>query len=107
MEDAAILEPKKCQVETWADREAGAARTLIHVDPACRIGPVDVGLNVDRGRIRDDGSAVGAGPQIKWALSVSDTLSVGAVLTATWQDTSPRFAGSALVVPLTWQEERR
>ena len=51
VDDAAILEPGECQVETWADRERGGDRTLVHVGPACRIGPLEIGVNLDRTRM--------------------------------------------------------
>lgn len=103
VDDAAILEPGQCQFETWTDREAGAARTLIHVGSACRVGPAEVGLNVERTRLRDGSATVGAGPQIKWARTLGDKLSVGALVSANWQDTSTRFVGSTGVLLLTWQ----
>ncbi len=49
------------------------------------------------------GTTVGASPQVKWAGPLNDALSVGVVASAGWVDTSPRFVGSTLVVPLTWQ----
>ena len=104
MDDAALLEPGQCQVETWADRERGGARTLVHLGPACRVGPVELGLNLDRVRQTGEGAVVVAGPQLKWAVPLTASLSAGVALAAAWQDGSgPRFVGSTVVVPITWQ----
>lgn len=104
VDDAALLEPGQCQVETWADRERGGARTLVHVGPACRVGPVELGLNLDRMRQTGEGAVAVAGPQLKWAVPLTTSLSAGVALAAAWQDGSgPRFAGSTVVFPLTWQ----
>lgn len=103
VDDAAILEPGQCQVEAWADRERGGGRTLVHLGPACRLGPLELGLNLDRTRLAGSDATVAAGPQIKWAVPLSESLSVGMVLLAAWQDPRPRFAGSTAVLPLTWQ----
>ncbi len=65
VDDATILEPGQCQVETWADRERGSGRTLVHLGPACRIGPVELGLNLDRTRTSGSDAAMAGGPQLK------------------------------------------
>lgn len=103
VEDAALLEPGQCQIETWADRERGGGRTLVHLGPACRLGPVELGLNLDRTREAGSDAAVTAGPQLKWAAPIAESLSIGVVFLATWQAPRPRFAGSTVVLPLTWQ----
>ena len=50
VDDAALLEPGQCQVETWFDHELGGERRLLHVGPGCRVGAVEFGLNFDRAR---------------------------------------------------------
>lgn len=103
VDDAAILEAGQCQVETWADRYAGGARTLVHFGPACHVGGVELGVSLDRLRSSEEGNLVGKGVQIKWAGSLSKSVSLGVVLAANWQNTSPGFTGTTLVVPVTWQ----
>lgn len=103
VDDAAILDGGQCQLETWVDRETGGARSAFHVGPACRVGPVELGLNVDRASTAEDGSIVLGGPQIKWAYPLGDRWSTGIVLSATWENRAPRFVGSTLVIPVTWQ----
>ncbi len=103
VDDAAMLEPGQCQLETWVDRDSHGARSLIHLGPACRIGPIELGLNLDGIDSTDMGATTVIGPQIKWAHPLTETLSAGVVLGANWQDRSPSFVASTLVFPLTWQ----
>ena len=46
VDDAGMLDPGQCQVETWVERHA-AAGTLTHVGPGCRAGPVELALNAN------------------------------------------------------------
>ena len=48
VDDAAMVEPGRCQVETWWLRAPAAVTTLLHLGPACRVGPLELGLNLDR-----------------------------------------------------------
>jgi hypothetical protein len=106
VDDAAILDPGQCQLETWSDRHAHASQGLLHIGPACRVGPVELGLNLEREH-GGEGRTVRAGPQIKWAFAVNDSLSAGVLATAGWQGdahaTALRLSGSSIVVPVTWQ----
>lgn len=103
VEDAVILEPGQCQVESWHEREYGGTRRLVHLGPACRVGAVQFGLNVDRTSLASEPSSIACSPQLKWAGRLSDDVSVGVLLSAAWQDGHPRYTGSTLGVPLTWQ----
>lgn len=103
VDDAALLEPGQCQVEAWFDRENGNARSLLHVGPACRVGAVEFGLNLDRARSAGAAAPTGYGAQLKWARSLHERWSAGLVLALAGQDKSPGYAGSSLVVPITWQ----
>jgi hypothetical protein len=102
VDDAALLAPGECQIETWLERR-GDGRRLLHGGPACRYGAFEWGLNLDATRQAGAGSAMAAGPQVKWAYPLNDRLAVGLVLSATAQDSAPRLAGGGLVLPLTWQ----
>lgn len=102
VDDAAILEPDQCQLETWADRETGGLRSLSHVGPGCRVGPVELSLNLDRTRA-EAGNVTAASPQIKWAQAMDDRLSVGVVASATQQDHPPHRVGNTLALLATWQ----
>jgi hypothetical protein len=100
VDDAAILEPGQCQTELWLEQADG--RRLEHVGPACRLGSVEVGLNLDRGRLSGAPGLRSGGPQLKWAGELTPTLSIGAVWSATWQSVRPHLAGQSLLIPLTW-----
>ncbi|RQO55449.1 hypothetical protein DBV14_11890 [Variovorax sp. KBW07] len=114
VDDAAILDPGQCQVETWTDWHVRSAQGLLHIGPACRVGPVELGLNLEREHGSSSSSerrTVRAGPQIKWAFAINDSLSAGVLASANWQSTTPheghatslRFASSSVVIPVTWQ----
>ena len=98
--DAAMLEAGKCQLETWLERE-GSGRKLLHVGPACRIGPVELGLNVDRSQSSGQKPSTIVGPQIKWAAAVDDRVGIGVVALAGWQGNAPRHAVGSLYAPLS------
>jgi hypothetical protein len=102
VDDAAMAEPGQCLVETWVDRQQGGGRSLLHVGPACRVGAVELGLNVDRTRAQGAGTVGFAGAQVKWAHDFNAAFAAGAVLAATMQDGSPRYAGTTLVLPFTF-----
>jgi hypothetical protein len=103
VDDAAVLEPGQCQLEAWFDREQGGQRKLLHAGPACRGGAIEWGLNFDRARIGSGDTFDLAGAQAKWAVPVADGFSAGLVVAAALQDPAPRYAGSSLVFPVTWE----
>jgi hypothetical protein len=100
VDDAAILEAGTCLVETWWER-ADHAGSLMHLGPACRVGPVELALNADRIQPRDRAAQTPVGPQIKWAVPIADRVSVGLVTLIAWQGSSPRYAGATWYAPLT------
>ncbi len=103
VDDAAILEPGQCQLETWFDRETERAQRLLHVGPACRLGAVEVGLNIDRVRQGTSSTSTILAPQVKWALALTEQIGIGLIGVANAQDRSPRYLGSTLVVPVSIQ----
>jgi hypothetical protein len=102
VDDAAMLEPGQCQLETWAEREQGGARRLAHAGPACRVGPVEAGISWDRARNTGAGSVTTVSPQLKWAHALDAHWSAGLVYTGTWQTGGAGYQGSTLLVPVTW-----
>lgn len=108
VDDAAIVDPGQCQIETWADRRDGerSGYAPVHLGPACRVGPVELGLNLERER-GSEGRTVRAAPQLKWAHALSDDLGVGLLVAAAWERSPERgalrYTGASVVVPLTWQ----
>lgn len=105
VDDAVILEPGQCEVETWFDRERASARTLTHIGPACRAGSVELAFNADSVRQDGLGRHTAGGPQLKWAHALTPTFSVGAVAAMTWRDRSPRALTATVVLPITWQPD--
>ena len=103
VDDAAILDPGQCQVETWFDHAESGSAHLWHVGPACRVGPVELGLNFDAIRTDSGERTSVGGVQVKWARPLTEKISIGAVVAAAWQDRSPHFVGTSVVIPLTWQ----
>ncbi len=102
VDDATMLDPGQCQVETWFERFVDGDARVWHVGPACRVGAVELGLNLDAVRTSDGRTNVG-GVQVKWVRRLSEQVSIGAVATAAWQDETPHHVGSNVVIPLTWQ----
>jgi hypothetical protein len=100
VDDAAILDAGTCQVETWWEH-ANHAGSLLHVGPACRVGPVELAVNADRIQPRDRAPQTPVGLQVKWATSIDDRISVGLVALAAWQGSAPSYAGATLYAPLT------
>lgn len=103
VDDAAILDPGQCQIEAWADRQAGGSRSLAHVGPGCRVGPMEISLNLERSRARGGATEASAGPQLKWAGGIADGLSWGAAASTTLRDRSPHRLGGTLVLLGSWQ----
>ena len=103
VDDAAMLDVGKCKLEGWAERETGGARTLHHLGTGCRVGPVELGLNLDKEKQTLSDAATSFGPQIKWAFPLNDVLSVGVAASAKFSSQSPHYASSTVVLPLSWR----
>src|SRR5262245_38936155 len=98
VDDASVLAPGRCQVELWALR--GEEARLGHIGPACRVGPVEVGLTLER--LSNAGEhATLAGAQVKWVTSLSSQVDIG-VAAATLHDTTRGGDLFTAYVPLTW-----
>ena len=103
VDDAAMLDVGKCKLEGWAERETGGARTLHHLGTGCRVGPVELGLSLDKEKQTTSDNATSYGPQIKWAFPLNDVLSVGVAASAKFNSQSPHYASSTVVFPLSWR----
>ena len=101
VDDAVMLEPGQCQVETWAERERGGGRRLAHVGPGCRVGPVELAISWDRSRSGGD-SATTVSPQLKWAHALTGHWAIGVVVTPVWETGGAGYQGTTVLVPLTW-----
>lgn len=109
VDDAAIVETGHCQYEAWLARAPSAAlpATPAHLGSGCRVGPLELGFNLDRLSNSSD-SVVFAGPQLKW---VADPL-VGALSAGiAWSAVRDLKRGGRLAhtayVPLTWAPDDR
>lgn len=96
VDDAAIVEPGQCQLELW--QEQVQHRRLRHAGPACHLGGVEFGLNLERQERQSSW-----GPQLKWATELQPGLAVGLVLATTHQHQDPHWSGLSLLLPLSWQ----
>lgn len=101
VDDAAILEPGSCELESWFTRAHGGER-LLHAGAGCRIGPVELGLAGEYAR-PDGGSQASYGLQAKWAREWLPGLSVGWSLSSDWQaHVRPRYQGVNAAALATW-----
>lgn len=98
VDDAALLAPQRCQVEAWALR--GEVLRLAHVGPACRVGPVEVGMALERLSEDSQHDAI-VGAQVKWATALAPQLDVGLVASAS-RDTTRGVNLWTAYAPLTW-----
>ena len=103
VDDANMLDEGQCKLEVWTERESGGGRTLLHGGPGCRVGPVELDLNVDREKFTGMEGATSFSPQIKWATDVNEQLAVGLVVGSRFNNQSPRYASTSVYLPVTWR----
>lgn len=102
VDDAVELEPGHCQFETWSTRSPEAATNQFHVGAGCRVGPVELGLNLDRLSTVHDGLS-SLGPQLKWVAGRwGEQFSAGAVWAAAVDVTRGGRPAQTVYLPLTW-----
>ncbi len=102
VDDANMLDEGQCKLEVWAEREAGGSRTLGHAGPGCRVGPVELDLNIERQKFAGLAGSTSVSPQIKWATSLNDQLNIGLVAGSSFASPASRYTGSTVYIPLTW-----
>lgn len=103
VDDAGVAEPGHCQYETWLTRAPSPSATLFRLGPACRVGPVELGLNFDRvATAADTRSALGA--QLKWSAAdpLLGTLGAGAVWSIAHDLKHGGRPTHVLYLPFTW-----
>ncbi|MEP6873023.1 MAG: hypothetical protein ABI887_01540 [Burkholderiales bacterium] len=102
VDDATVLEPGHCQYEAWVVRAPAAGATVAHIGPGCRVGPVEVGVNVDRWSVAGNGRTL-LGPQLKWVVDpLVDRLSAGLAWSAFYDLTNHGRPTQTLYAPVTW-----
>lgn len=102
VDDANMLDEGQCKLEVWTERETGGSRALVHAGPGCRVGPVELDLNIERQKFSGLAASTSFSPQVKWATSLNDQLNVGLVAGSGFTSQSWRYTGSTLYIPLTW-----
>lgn len=101
VDDAALLDPGQCQLETWFDRHPVGEGSLIHAGPGCRAGPVEIGLDLDRYR-GDSSTRTYTSAQLKYARPLSAAWSVGIAAQTSMSSRASHYSGSSIVLPVTW-----
>ena len=103
VDDPYTLSPGECQVETWAGRASSDRAKLWHVGPACQLGPVQIGLNIDGANLPGERS-VEVGPSVKWNFyGDSDSLFAAGVSAAlTFDAREGGRQGGQLLLPVAW-----
>lgn len=104
VDDADTLAPGRCQYELWAGRAEASLTHFQHAGPACRVGPVELGLNLDRASSPDARSLL-AGPSVKWTWygQADAPLRAAVAFAAAWDLRNPGRPGRQLLLPVTWQ----
>jgi hypothetical protein len=99
IDDATILDPGRCHVETWVEHNGGTTLTL---GPACHAGGVEWSLGLEG---PTTGSLVtwSVAPQAKVAFPLPDErFAVGAAVGLVLADQLRDFEGAYALVPFTW-----
>lgn len=102
VDDANLLDDGQCKLEVWTERETGGSRTLAHAGPGCRVGPVELDLNIDRQKFAARAGTTSFSPQVKWATGLNDQVNMGLVVGSSFSSQSPRYTSSTVYIPLTW-----
>lgn len=105
VDDAGTLDPGRCQYELWGGRFSDARTTVWHAGPSCRVGPVELGFNVDGNSVAGLRTQ-SIGPQLKWTfLGQAPDATLSAAISASTVFEVPRRGGrmgAQFVVPVTW-----
>jgi len=102
VDDATVMEPNQCLLETWADAFRGGNGSW-HVGPACRVGAWELGLGIDRAGLPGTKTQHIFSPQTKWAMPITPTVSIGAEFAAVFEE--GRYSSFQPLVPVTWQPD--
>ncbi|MDM0114123.1 hypothetical protein QTI66_18360 [Variovorax sp. J22R133] len=104
VDDAGTLDPGQCQYEIWAGHSTRRVVNFFHLGPACRVGPVELGINYDALRGTDDRLDL-LGPQVKWTFfgQSPDAVLAAALSVGVFHDLRQGGRwGAQWVVPVTW-----
>ena len=101
LDDAVILEPGACQLESWLTH-ADAQKPLLHAGSSCRVGPFQLGAATEHQTV--DGSSQSQYQlQGKWATEVLPGFNAGVSLAGGWQaHVHPRYQVTTLAGLFSW-----
>ena len=103
VDDAALLDPGQCQFNGWVEHESRADRRLAHLEPSCRLGPVEAAIGWESSRVDAADAPMATSASVKWAVGITDAVSIGALVAGNWQAATPRYAGTTVLIPLSWR----
>jgi len=98
VDDASMLAGGRCQVEAWTVH--GKSLHLAHIGPACRAGPLEIGIVLERLTGDERSDRIG-GVVLKAVTDWRPDVSVGVVAAASRDTTAGKNLLTAYV-PLTW-----
>lgn len=103
VDDAGLLDPGQCQLEGWFVRAPATGASVVHLGSACRVGPVEAALNLERSGPADARRNT-LGPQLKWAAALPGAAAVSAgIVAALACDTAHGGTPArALYLPISW-----
>lgn len=104
VDDAGTLDPGQCQYEVWGGRFGADAINDVHLGPACRVGPVELGLNFDAAWVPGQHEGF-IGPQAKWTFlgqAPDARLSAAVEGSLVFDVTQGGHTGGQFLVPVSW-----
>lgn len=105
VDDAGTLAPGECQYELWGGHGKPRSIDFFHLGPACRVGAVELGLNLDLAQGTLDRADL-IGPQLKWNYFGQEEgapLAAAIALGAVYDYRKDGRWGGQLLLPFTWQ----
>lgn len=90
VDDASVVGAGQCQLESWL-RAWSKGSDGVWAVPACGIGPVELGLSLDR---QQGEAGLGLSPAVKWQLRNGDDRGVGLAVVANATYQRGRYADS-------------
>ncbi|MDM0104992.1 hypothetical protein QTH97_08610 [Variovorax sp. J22R24] len=105
VDDAFTLDPGQCQYEAWYGRFGSEPVTDIHLGPACRVGPVELSVNIDRYSVPQLYGVV-LGPQVKWTWfgqGAESRLAAAVSVGLSADVTHGGYTGGQVVLPVSWR----
>jgi len=101
VDDADILDPGACKLESWYERSSAPGR-LLHLGAGCRVGPLELAAATEPQR-QAGASFADHSLQAKWATELAPKWKAGLLVQPEWQSHArPRYQRTAAVALLSW-----